>query len=123
MWVIHNAEDVTTRVNHSSSDESRFTTTREWFIFFRTHSFYLFKRCCHIIDVPVCNRTSWTRFLNFGCVLAINDAKFVIVVANAELSVCWVVGIWAFKVWLDSQQLRVPLLFRLQVCSIKTGNG
>jgi hypothetical protein len=90
VWVIHNAEDVTEKVDHRSSDESRFTIILEWFIFFRTHSRYLFKCCCHIIEMPVYNRTSRTDCRTFGCILAVNDAKFVRVVVKAELYICWV---------------------------------
>src|SRR5688572_12462394 len=42
VWIIHNAENVTERVRYISSDKSRFTTTCEWFIFFRNHCLYLF---------------------------------------------------------------------------------
>jgi hypothetical protein len=123
VWVIHNAEDVTEKVDHRSSDESRFTIILEWFIFFRTHSRYLFKCCCHIIEMPVYNRTSRTDCRTFGCILAVNDAKFVRLVVKAELYICWVLGVWAFKVWLDAQQLGVPLLCSFHVRSVKTDSG
>jgi hypothetical protein len=124
VWVIHNAKNIPERVEHRSSDESRFATFREWFIFIRTHSLYLFKCSCHIIDVPVYNCTSRTDCRRaFGCVLVVNDPKFVLVVTEAELYICWVLRVWTLKVWLDAQQLRVPLLCSFQVCRIKIDSG
>src|ERR687894_1694038 len=120
---MHNAKDVAERVDHRSSNESHFTTFCEWFIFFRSHSSYLFKCRCHIVDVPVYNRTSWTGCSPCRCVLAVNDAKFVLVVASAELNIRGVLGVGAFKVWLYIQQLSVPLLRCFHVCSVKIDSG
>lgn len=117
MRVAHDAQDVPEGVDHRGGDEPP-AAFRERFALFGSHGQQLLEGRRHVVDVPVRDGAGRSGPRPFGSVAAVDQAQFVLVVADAELSVPR-----ALEVRGDAQQLRVPSLRSLQVVRLEIDGG
>ena len=104
-----NLGGVSEGMDRRSSDEPLAAVCRG-LVLLRAHRHQLRERCGHIVDVPVHHNTGWADRRTVGRVAAIDQAQFVLIVAEAKLDIAW-----TFEVWLDTQQFGIPVRCRREI--------
>ena len=107
--IVHDPQDVSEGMDRRSSDKPLAAVCRG-LVLLRAHRHQLRERCGHIVDVPVHHNTGWADRRTVGRVAAIDQAQFVLIVAEAKLDIAW-----TFEVWLDTQQFGIPVRCRREI--------
>jgi hypothetical protein len=107
--------DVPERIDHGSGDPPRFSTLGDRLALLGSHGQQPFEGGRHVVDVPAHDHLSWTARRALGHESPVDAAQLVLVVTDADLDMGRRALLRPDEVRLDAEQVRVPVLGRLQI--------